>query len=60
MRQPTYGEIAFQTWHKIWGQTLLQWDEQSEQEQEAWENTAAAVIAAYHKRQIELGRQTKK
>jgi len=61
MRQKTYGEVAFETYCKLikTGATpLLKWDNLSDEMHTCWENTAAAVLAEYHKRQIELSRQT--
>jgi len=59
-RQPTYGEVAYVTFHKLRGiaEQMIPWDDVTEESQHLWENTAAAVIVVFWKKQLELGRQT--
>jgi len=61
MRHKTYGEVAFEAYSKLikTGATpMLKWDNLSDDMQSCWENTAASVLAEYHKRQIELSKQS--
>lgn len=57
--EPTYGEIAYRVYYRLNSQVPQPWDDVTERTRAIWENMAAAVLAEYHKRQIELGRQTK-
>jgi hypothetical protein len=58
--QPTYGELAYRAFDKLLqtGYSPTQFQDLPEVVQVAWENTATAVIAAFHTRQLELARQT--
>jgi hypothetical protein len=59
MRQPSYGEIAFNTYKALRNDSVSAvWDNQSQAAQDTWENIAAVVLAEYHKRQAALGRQS--
>jgi len=55
----SYGETAYQTFARLTGADLS-FDQLSEQTKNHWENTAAAVIVEFRKRQAELSRQTPK
>lgn len=62
MRQKTYGEVLFDAWGKqspVDTLALMKWDDMSMHMQAVWENMAACILAEYHKRQIELSRQSK-
>lgn len=60
MRQKSYGEIAYETYCRLSGLDMgfMTWDRIPDEMRACWENTAASVLAEYHKRQIELSRQT--
>jgi hypothetical protein len=57
-RDPSYGELAYHTFNAHFSAEKDDFEALDADRQLAWQNTAAAVLAEYHKRQSELSRQT--